>query len=233
LAGVFLLIEMGTFTVFLTLLFLSLGFIWYKVYAQKRASQHSALVQVLEKLVAKDKELASDSLLSELNNIIIAQDDFVRDRFHRLVEESKILDIEEPCAFEVLFKRIADVLSSELGIDSGDLYEEFYAREMDVSTVVRDGLAIPHIVIDAENAHKLVLVRARAGVHFPGNKVVHIAFAIVGSKGEPGRSLHLKDLVAIAEITNHPEFDEEWMSAKNEEELRTLLYLAERTRGSP
>jgi amino acid transporter/mannitol/fructose-specific phosphotransferase system IIA component (Ntr-type) len=232
LAGVFLLIEMGTFTIFLTLLFLSLGFIWYKVYAQKKASQHSALVYVLEKLVAKDKELAADSLLAELNDIIIQQDDFIRDRFHRLVEESKILDIEEPCTMESLFEQIADVLSSELDIDSKDLYEKFYAREMDVSTVVREGLAIPHIIVDAENAHKLVLVRAKSGIIFPENRVVHIAFVIVGSTGEPGRSLHLKDLVAIAQITNNPEFDKEWMSAKNEEELRTLLFLAERKRSS-
>jgi len=230
LAGVFLLIEMGTFTIFLTFIFLSLGFIWYKSYAQKKASQHSALVYVLEKLVAKDKDLAADSLLTELNDIIIQQDDFVRDKFHRLVEESKILDIEEPCAMEVFFERIADMLSSDLDIDSKDLYEKFYAREMDVSTVVREGLAIPHIIVDAENAHKLVLVRARAGIIFPENRVVHIAFVIVGSTGEPGRSLHLKDLVAIAQIANNPEFDKKWMGAKNSEELRTLLYLAERRR---
>lgn len=232
LAGVFLLIEMGTFTVFLTLLFLSLGFIWYKVYAQKKASQHSALVYVLEKLVAKDKELEADSILTELNEIIIQQDDFIRDRFHRLVEESRILDIEEPCTMEDFFRQITDMLSPELGIDSKDLYEKFYSREMNASTVVRDGLAIPHIIIDAENAHLLLLVRARAGIIFPENQAVHIAFVIVGSAGEPGRSLHLKDLVAIAQITNNPEFDSEWMSAKSEEELRTLLYLADRKRSS-
>jgi mannitol/fructose-specific phosphotransferase system IIA component (Ntr-type) len=191
------------------------------------------LVYVLEKLVAKDKELATDSLLAELNDIIIQQDDFIRDRFHRLVEESKILDIEEPCTMESLFKHIADMLSRDLDIGSKELYERFYAREMDVSTVVRDGLAIPHIIVDAENAHKLVLVRARAGVIFPENRVVHIAFAIVGSTGEPGRSLHLKDLVAIAQIANNEEFDKKWMAAKDKEELRTLLYLAERKRGSP
>ena len=35
LGGGFLLIEMGTFIVFLTLVFLLLGFVWYKIYAQK------------------------------------------------------------------------------------------------------------------------------------------------------------------------------------------------------
>lgn len=221
---------MGTAIIFLTLVFLSLGFIWYKVYAQKNASQHSALIYVLEQLVAKDKGLASDSLLAELNDIIIQQDDFIKDRFHRLVEESRILEIEQPYSMELLFEKIASLLSEDLGIESKDLYQKFYDRELQTSTVVKEGLAIPHIIVDAENAHRLILVRAKKGIIFPENQVVHIAFAIVGSTGEPGRSLHLKDLVAIAQIANNPDFYNKWMDAKNEEELKTLLFLAERKR---
>jgi basic amino acid/polyamine antiporter, APA family len=230
LAGVFLLIEMGTFTIFLTSIFLSLGFLWYRIYAQKRASQQSALILVMEKLVAKDKEFASDSLVAELNEIILEQDDFVRDRFHRLVAESKIMDIEEPCTMESLFGQIADVLGDDLGIDSKDVYDQFCEREIQSSTVVRDGLAIPHIIVKAEDAHRLVLVRARTSIVFPEDRLVHVAFVITGSASESGRSLHLRELVAIAQITNNPEFDKKWMEAKNEEELRTLLLLAERDR---
>ncbi|HDZ77173.1 MAG TPA: amino acid permease, partial [Candidatus Omnitrophica bacterium] len=61
LAGIFLLIEMGTVIVFLTAVFVFVGFIWYRFYAQKRATQDSALIHALERLVIKDKELASDN----------------------------------------------------------------------------------------------------------------------------------------------------------------------------
>jgi APA family basic amino acid/polyamine antiporter len=232
LAGFFLLIEMGSSVVFLTFILLVLGVIWYKVYVQKRATQHSALIQVMEKLVAKDKELATKSLLAELRDIVIHRDGILEDRFHGLIKESRILDIKEPLTMETLFKQISDILGEALSVESEEIFNKFYEREMQTSTVVRDGLAIPHIVCDVENASRLILVRARAGIIFPGDKLVHVAFVLVGSSGERGRSLHLRDLVAIAQIANNPEFDKKLLEAKNEEELRSILLLAERSRSS-
>jgi APA family basic amino acid/polyamine antiporter len=57
LGGFFLLIEMGTPIIFMTMVFLLLGFIWYRIYAQKKASRDSALIYALENLVARDREL--------------------------------------------------------------------------------------------------------------------------------------------------------------------------------
>jgi len=94
LGGGFLLIEMGTNILFLTMMFLLLGFIWYKAYAQKRAAQDSALIYVLERLTAKDKELASDNLLTELKDIVIQREGIIEQKFYKLVEESMVLDIE-------------------------------------------------------------------------------------------------------------------------------------------
>jgi len=231
-AGFFLLIEMGSSIIFLTLAFLSLGVIWYKAYAQKRATQQSALIYVMEKLVAKDKELATESLLTELRDIVIKRDDFAEDRFHKLLTESRIVDIEEPITMEALFKQVSEILSADLGVDSDELFKKFYEREMQTSTVIRDGLAIPHIVFNVDNASRLILVRARTGIIFPHDKLVHVAFVLVGSLGRRGRSLHLRDLVAIAEIARDPEFDKIWLEAKNEEELRSILLLADRSRSS-
>jgi mannitol/fructose-specific phosphotransferase system IIA component (Ntr-type) len=72
------------------------------------------------------------------------------------------------------------------------------------------------------------LVRAKAGILFPQDEIVHIIFVLVGSGGE--RVLHLKILAAIAQIVQNPEFDKKWMEAKNEEELRNIVLLAERER---
>jgi amino acid transporter/mannitol/fructose-specific phosphotransferase system IIA component (Ntr-type) len=232
LAGIFLLIEMGSSIIFLTSILLSLGVIWYKVYAQKRGAQHSALIYVLEKLVTKDKELATESLLTELRDIVIQRDDIIEDRFQRLVNESKILDIEDPIKMETLFRQISDILSKDLGVQSEELFNKFYEREMQTSTVVRDGLAIPHIVFNIENASRLILVRARTGIIFPQDKLVHVAFVLVGSLGRRGRSLHLRELVAIAEIARDPEFDKKWLEAKDDEELRSIILLADRSRSS-
>jgi APA family basic amino acid/polyamine antiporter len=229
LGGFFLLIEMGTLIVFMTMIFLLSGLIWYRIYAQKRATRDSALIYVLERLVAREKELTSDTLLTELKDIVIQRDDLITDRFHRLIEESFILDIEKPIMMKDFFNKIADVLSKDLGLESEKLYTKFVERERQISTVVRKGLAIPHIVVEKKNVFKVILVRSKAGIIFPDDNLVHVAFVLVGSTGQ--RTLHLKDLAAIAQITQDPEFAKKWLEARNEEELRNLVLLAERRRG--
>ncbi len=229
LGGGFLLIEMGSFTVFLTLVFILLAFIWYKAYVQKRASRDSALIYALERLVAKDKELASDNLLTELKDIVIERDEVIKDKFHNLIEEASVLDIEEPTRMEGLFERIAQLLGDELKITPDAIFKKFIDREKELSTVIRKGLAIPHIVVEGTGIFKIALVRAKAGVIFPQDELVHIIFVIIGSSDN--RRLHLKALAAIAQVAQNPEFDKKWLEAKNAEEIKNFVLLAERKRG--
>jgi len=229
LGGGFLLIEMGTFIVFLTMAFLLLGFIWYKVYAQKRATQDSALIYVLEKLVAKDRELTSDNLLTELKDIVIQRDELIKDKFHKLIEQARVLDFEEVLETEAFFKYISDILGKELNLEPQDLFEKFMQREKEASTVIKKGLAIPHIIVEGGNISKILLVRAKAGIVFPQDEVVHTMFVLAGSAGE--RVLHLKILAAIAQIVQDPGFDKTWLRAGSKDELRNIVLLAERKRG--
>ncbi len=226
LGGVFLLIEMGTVIVFMTMILLLLGFCWYKIYAQKRASQNSALIHVLEHLVAKDKELASGNLLTELKEIVIKREGLIEEKFGKLVEGSRVLDIKEPIKMEDFFKEIAEFLHKELNLGAKEIFEKFMDRERESSTVIAKGLAIPHIFVKGKNEDKLLLVRARTGIIFPQDQIVHIAFVLVGTVGE--RVLHLKILAAIAQVTQTPNFKDKWFGAKNEEELKHIILLAEK-----
>jgi amino acid transporter len=227
--GGFLLIEMGTKILFLTGVFLLLGFIWYKVYVQKRAVQDSALIHVLERLVAKDRVLASENLLTELKDIVVQRDELIKDKFHTLIEESKVLDIEAPLKVDDFFQKASECLSKELNLEAKVLFQKLIEREKDSSTVIRKGLAIPHIIIEGENIFKILIARATAGVIFPGDNIVHIIFLLVSSSDE--RNLHLKVLAAIAQITQYSEFDREWLTASGEEELKNIILLAKRERG--
>jgi amino acid transporter/mannitol/fructose-specific phosphotransferase system IIA component (Ntr-type) len=229
LGGGFLLIEMGTFIVFLTMLFLLSGLIWYKIYAQKRASRDSALIYVLERLVAKDKELISDNLLAELKDIVIQRDVLVKDKFHKLIEQAKVLDIEGVVNVEDFFKDVSGVLGEELNLKPQVLCEKFIKREKESSTVIKKGLAIPHIIVEGKNIFKVLLIRARGGIVFPQDEVAHTVFVLVGSAGD--RVLHLKVLAAIAQVVQNPEFDKKWLEARSEDELRNIILLAERRRG--
>jgi amino acid transporter/mannitol/fructose-specific phosphotransferase system IIA component (Ntr-type) len=230
LGGGFLLIEMGTFIVFLTMTFLLLGFIWYKAYAQKRAAQDSALIYVLEKLVAKDRELISDNLLTELKDIVIQRDELIKDKFHKLIETAKVLDIEGAVKAEDFFKNVSGIIGEELNLKPQELCEKFVEREKESSTVIKKGLAIPHIIVEGKrNISRVLLVRAKTGIVFPQDEVVHILFVLVGSGSD--RVLHLKILAAIAQVVQNPEFDEKWLAAESDDELKNIVLLAERRRG--
>ena len=229
LGGGFLLIEMGTFIVFLTMIFLLLGFIWYKLYAQKRAAQDSALIYVLERLTVKDKELASENLLTELKDIVIQREGIIEEKFYKLVEESMVLDIEAPLKLKDFFKQVSDGLGKSLNLKSEELFNKFTEREKESSTVIAKGLAIPHIFVKDKNVNRLVLVRARAGIIFLEDQLVHTAFVLVGSSGE--RILHLKILATIATIVQSHDFEKKWFEAQGEEELKHVILLAERKRG--
>lgn len=221
-------IEMGTSIVFMTMIFLLLGFIWYRAYAQKRSVQDSALIYVLEKLVARDKYLTSETLLTELKDIVIQRDELIKDRFHKLIEEAKVLDIEGALKMEDFFRNISDILGKELSLNPRELFRKFVEREKESSTIIRKGLAIPHIGVEGKDVVKTLLVRAKAGIIFPQDEVAHIIFVLVGSADE--RILHLKVLAAIAEITQSPEFDKNWLEASRKEELKNIILLAERRR---
>ena len=227
--GGFLLMEMGIFIVFLTAMFLLLGFIWYKVYAQKRAGRDSALIYVLERLTVKDKELASENLLTELKDIVIQREGIIDQKFYKLVEESMVLDIGAALNLKDFFKQVSDGLGKNLNLKSEELFNKLMEREKEGTTVIAKGLAIPHIFVKGRNVDKLVLVRARAGIIFPKDQLVHIAFILVGSTGE--RILHLKILAAIARVVQSQDFEKRWLEAKGEQELKHVILLAERKRG--
>ncbi|MDD5561732.1 MAG: amino acid permease [Candidatus Omnitrophica bacterium] len=230
LGGFFLLIEMGSFIIFLTAIFIFLSVAWYKIYVQKRAKQDSALMYTLEKLVSNDKELASDNLLTELKDIVMQRDQIIEDRFHKLIVDSQILDINGPITAEELFRKVSVLLSEGLaGVSPQDLVDKFMAREKESSTVLRKGLAVPHVIVPGSNVFKVVLARAKTGVIFPNDELAHIVFILAGSPDE--RNLHLKALAAIAQITYSAEFDKLWFAASHKEELRNIVLLAERKRG--
>jgi APA family basic amino acid/polyamine antiporter len=196
---VFLLFEMGYLPLSITGLFVICAFIWYLVYARKRVNRQAALVHVIERITAT--ELVNATLPDELKEIIIERDKIVEDRFDKVINESEILDIDEPLTMERLFGRCADILAKDLDVSKETVYEQLMKREKESSTVIRPGLV---------------------------DSMVHIVFMLAGSRDE--RNFHLRALAAIAEIAQASDFDSTWMAARNADELRDIILLAERKR---
>ena len=165
----------------------------------------------------------------ELKQITIERDEIALDRFDQLVNQSIILDLPQRLSARELFRTIAGALSSRLGTSEERLFELFLKRERESSTVIRPGLAIPHIIVEGEGVFELMLVRCREGVVFSElHQPIKTAFVLVGSRDE--RNYHLRALMNIAHIVEKPEFEQRWNDARGPEELRDVLLLSGRPR---
>lgn len=226
-AGLFLILEMGAVTYLIVAIFTLGGLLWYMVYVRPKVKKEFALVHVIARITAK--ELTSGYLESELKEIIIERDEIVEDRFDHLVNDCTILDLKEALSMEEFFRIASDSLAELLGQDAESIYNLLLKREEESSTVIRDGLAIPHVIVEGEGKFEALLARCKEGIVFPDiEKKVHIVFMLVGSRDE--RNFHLRALAAIAEIAQAPDFDRKWLDARNAKEIRDIILLAERKR---
>ncbi len=220
--------ELGTLAPLLTTGgFTAAGLLWYLVYVRPRITRESALVYMVRRAVAG--EIARSRLDEELREIALERDEIVKDRFDHLVAECTVLDIPGAAGADDVLRRAADALAADLGTDADVLLAKLRAREAESSTVLRPGLAIPHVIVEGRGLFGMVIVRCREGIAFAGaDKPVTTAFILAGSKDE--RNYHLRALMAIAHIVQEPGFTERWLEAPDVEHLRDILLLSGRER---
>jgi amino acid transporter/mannitol/fructose-specific phosphotransferase system IIA component (Ntr-type) len=224
---VFLIARMGLIPVVFGVLFCTIMFLWYLVYVRPRSYRGYALMRVVERLTAK--ELTDYSLEDELRDILRERDEIVEDRFDSLIRLCPVLDISRSTDLKGFLKKASAELAGSLGMSSENLEKLFYEREQESSTVLKEGIAIPHIVVPGEHKFAVLLARSRNGIKFSEeNPRIHTVFLLAGTKDE--RNFHLRALAAIAQLVQHARFEKRWMQARSELELRDMILLGRRTR---
>ena len=177
------------------------------------------MFKLVERLTAR--ELASPSLETEIEEIMTGKDQGETDRFEELIQFCEIIDYEKSKSMEALFETAAKHLESHT-IKRDEIYSKLLAREESSSTALSPYFAIPHIVVDETDTFKLLIVRSKNGVTFTDQMdSIHSMFFLVGSADQ--RHFHLVVLSALAQIVQHPLFEEEWLMAKGAKELRSLI----------
>ncbi len=222
-----LLVMMGKFALTAAGLFFAAALLWYLIYPYRIEAKKSALIHVVERVIGR--QIKTDTLNRELKNVLFERDSIMEDRFDRLVKESLILDIDEELSSHDFFKEVSLHFSQILGRKAGELYGQFIEREKISTTVIKKGLAIPHIIIDGEKIFTMILIRAREGIIFPDvQEPIKTLFAIVASGDE--RNFYLRALMAIAEIVQEKDFEEKWRLAGSKADLEDVILLASRKR---
>lgn len=226
-AYIFILIEMGHIPLLMSGAIAAVALIWYFVYVRSRIDREYAFILLVQRMISR--EFFGRGLEDELKQIALERDEVEQDHFDQVVKECIVLDLDQPLDAESLFRKIAETVMARQGLPADTLFRRFMTREEESSTVLKLGLAVPHIIIEGEHLFNMVLVRCVPGIMFPGHEEpVTSAFVLAGSRDE--RNFHLKALMAIAHIVEEPGFNERWLKARDEEDLRDILLLSKRAR---
>ncbi len=232
-AYLFLIVEMGWEILTAAGGFLALSIIWYFVYARKRIKRKSAFVHMIENIIDPELKKDNEQLENELLDILMEMKEIHEDRFDKIIRDAKILDLDHTITRDKLFKRVAEIIAEQWNSDPAWIKLKLERREDDASTLIFPGVAvphaIPHIVVEGEHRFDIIPVRDKHGIDWnERGDVVYTAFFLIGTKDE--RNFHLKALMAVAQILQDPDFQKNWMNARNAQELRSVLLLTKRQR---
>jgi mannitol/fructose-specific phosphotransferase system IIA component (Ntr-type) len=223
----FLLADMGLLALGVSAGLIGLGVLFYLLYGRARASAEFALMHLVERVT--DRSLTAHGLEAELRDIIRHRDELPFDRFDRLVEGAVVLDLQTCAGPDELFHLVSGDLSGRTGLKPDELHRLLVDREAESSTAISPFVAVPHLVLPGTGEFQLCMVRCRDGVYFSEEAPsVKAMFFLAGTRDE--RTFHLQALAALAQIIQNEGFEEQWMNARGESNLRDLLLLGTRRR---
>lgn len=223
----FLVADMGLAAVEVSISIVIIAVLLYVFYGRKKHSIEYGLLHLLERII--NKKITSTTLEEELKSVIIERDNIKIDRVHNLFDNSVVVDIKGETGLIEVLDIIAPRISLDIGLGETEIKRLFLEREKEGSTAITPFVAIPHIIIPGDNTFKLLIARSKKGIRFnDNNPEIKAVFALFGTKDE--RTFHLKVLSAIAHIVQSSSFEEEWLSAKDEGQLKDIVLLSERKR---
>lgn len=220
-----LIVEMGWLPSLFTLGLVAFGVSWYVYYARDRVARSGAIYHLFARLGQQRYE----GLDSELRGILKEKGLRQEDPFDELVSRALVVDLDTQWEFEALVQRISDLLSHQLSIPAETLENGFLEGSRIGATPVSHGAALPHMRLSDIAHSEMVLVRSKRGSYIleeglyeaVEKKLTHAFFFLVSPNDNPGQ--HLRILAQIAGCVDDENFMQEWLSARDEQELKETL----------
>ncbi|MGM0366724.1 MAG: amino acid permease [Actinomycetota bacterium] len=227
---IFIIIEMGKQTMILSAALIMVGALIYLFYGRRRVrGKEHALLYMLDGITPKGVSFTRGGLEVELKNIICERDNIIKDDFHQIIEESTVLDLDQPVEIHQLFRKVSGILSQKLDIKPEYFYTKFERREKESGTLISEKIAVPNIIIDEKWFFDILMVRCREGIIFKqGKPRIIAAFFLVSSRDQ--RNLMLRAHTYISQIIAEPDFEKRWMEAKDKPSLKDIILLGRRKR---
>ncbi len=217
---IFLIFEMGLIPMILVGIFILFGFCWYYFYARDKIWREYSLLNVVERVT--NEKRTGYLLDEELREILIDRDDVTEKRFEEILKKCEIMDVfkyERPDKFAWL---ISNRLAARLDIDKNELYTLLKNRKEDSNIMIHPGIAIFSHIIKGRGKFEILLVRSKKGIILSDTaEAVHAFFVVVATSEL--KSFYLHSLMWIVQIAEETDFEEEWINAKDTDELRKII----------
>ena len=233
LASMLLIIEMGWLAMAFSGGLIAISVIWYFYYAKDKVIRNGAIYHIFERLGRN----RYDALDTELRGILKEKGLRESDPFDEIVMRSHVIDLQDKTDFGEVVKPAAAWISQYVEKNASDIEKLFLQGTRIGATPVTHGIALPHMRLGGLDQAEIVIVRASNGVHIKfknpltdfkeEEQDVHAVFFLVSPEKDPTQ--HLRILAQIAGRVEDESFEEEWKSAKDEQELKEALIHEDRS----
>ena len=153
---------------------------------------------------------------------MIDRDQLEEERFKNVIKNCEVIDLYKYMRPDKFAALIAEKLTERIDIDINKLYKLLMKREKDSNIVIHPGIAVVSHMIKGRDKFELIIVRSRMGMFLSDDvDPIRAFFVIVASPDK--QSLYLHTLMWLIQIAEETDFEEEWINAKDIDELRDII----------
>jgi len=225
--SLFLIFQLGILSILFTVGLILVSGAWYFFYSKSRVSRNGAIYHVFERW-GKQRHVGLDS---ELRGILKEKGLRKGDPFDEIVLQSKVLDIKDDISFTDTVNLTAAFLSKNISLSKDEIVKRIMEGTRVGATPVMRGVALPHFRCSGIEHSMLVLIRAKNGIEIPiynpltyeeeNLEKVTAVFFLISPEEDPTQ--HLRILAQIAGRVDDDSFADEWINAKDEQQLKEVL----------
>ena len=238
LLGIFLpfvlIYQMGIVPLLFSSGLIVVGTLWYWYYARKKVVRSGAIYHLFERLGRS----RFDGLETEMRGILKEKGLRESDPFDEIVTRGYVLDYNEKESFENVTKKASEWISQFVDKTSVEIEKMFLEGTRLGATPVTHGIALPHLRLNGLAQAEVVIARSKEGIHIKymdplkdsaqeDEKDVNAVFFLVSSEKDPTQ--HLRILAQIAGRVEEDGFTNEWLNAKDDQELKEALIHEDRS----
>ncbi len=223
-----LILEMGWMTSAVAVAVILAGAGWYVHFARPRVDRAGAIRHVFARL----GRLRHRQLRTEFREIMKEKGLREEDPYDEILERAEVIDLETGQSFDQALQRVAEALSSRVGLDADRIAEKLRETGRYGGAPISHGIALLHFRSARVDRPELALARAADGLCVslsPDDPAqpdrqscdVHGLYALVSPEAHTGQ--HLRILAELADRAEDETFRNAWRRISDPQRLKETL----------